>query len=151
MKTLRSILGYSWAIVAFIVMLAMFPSLDSLENQAAKLPFMKVNPIYTGGDKASEIAKNDYLITINKPVFESLVGYPTKGFIQVKWEGNLPKAFSDTIDFDNNGSPDFVAKFTDPTQEPSISLINSNIKQLNMWGKTEKGWIIRVGIEREKK
>lgn len=149
MKTIRSILGYSWAVLAFLVMLILFPSLDSLSEQVAKLPFMKINPIYQGGEKDREISKGDYVITVNKPVFESLIGTPDKGFVQVKWEGKIPEAFSDTIDYNNDQVPDLVIDFKDSSTKPSLRALSKNIIGLNNYARTEKGWIVRMDMKRD--
>lgn len=149
MKTLKSILGYSWAVVALLVMLILFPSLDSLSEQVAKLPFMKINPIYQGGEKDREINNGDYVITINKPVFEALIGTPDKGFVQVKWEGKIPEAFSDTIDYNNDQVPDLVIDFKDSSTKPSLTALSKNIIGLNNYARTEKGWIVRVDMKRD--
>ncbi len=149
MKTFRSILGYSWALLAFVVMLILFPSLDPLSEQVAKLPFMKINPIYQGGEKDREINKADYVITINKPVFESLIGTPDQGFVQVKWEGKMPETFSDTIDYNNDQTPDLVIGFKDSNTKPSLTILSKKIIGLNNYARTEKGWIVRVDVKKD--
>lgn len=146
MKTLKSILGYSWAVVAFLVMLILFPSLDSLSEQVTKLPFMKINPIYLGGEKDHEINKVDYIITINKPVFESLIGTPDKGFVQVKWEGKMPVNFKDTIDYNNDSKTDFIVEFKETDQAPFLTILNKNVLGINSYAGTEKGWIVRIDV-----
>ncbi|MDP4189307.1 MAG: hypothetical protein Q8905_14745, partial [Bacteroidota bacterium] len=143
----KSIIGYSWAIISFLIILMLFPSLGPLSKGLTHLPFMKVNAKYSGGEKAYSMAKTGYTLTVNKPVFEALIGSSKKGFVQVRWDGKFQLPHVDTIAIRQNQPADFIIKFNNDTDAPEITSLNPKVKGIGSFAKTEKGWIVRVNME----
>jgi hypothetical protein len=146
MKKIQSIAGYTWAVLSFMIILFLFPALQPLSKQVSKFPFMKINPVYSGGEKNFELAGKDYTLTINKPVFEALIGTSDKGFIQMSWVGNFTLPHSDTIDYDRNQKSDFIVLFKSLSEAPQIIPLSDKVLKLENYAKTKPGWIVRVGL-----
>ena len=153
MKKLLSIIGYSWAVLCLILIPATFVGNNAFANMLAKLSFMKVNARYSGGDADHVIAKSDYKIEINKPVFTALFGESSKGFVQVKWVvgKELPPAIIDTIDFDSNGIPDFSVNIDTKTGKTEFKSFDKNVLGLHISSKVKESWLVRVDLKNPRK
>ncbi len=55
MKNVKIIAGITWAFLGLILIIILFPGLNSYSVSVSKLPFMKINPRYTGGEIAKQI------------------------------------------------------------------------------------------------
>lgn len=75
-KKLR--IGYIWVIICVLLIPASFMGNMYFSKQLVKLPFMRVNPVFTGGDISKTFEDNGLTISIYKPVFESLIGETQK-------------------------------------------------------------------------
>jgi len=145
-------LGYSWAVVCIILIPATFIGNGAFSNMLSKFSFMKVNPVYSGGDLDHSLNKGDMKVEINKPVFAALIGESSNGFVQVKWViKDLPPSISDTIDFDKNGTPDFSVKIDTKTGKTEFKAIDKNVLGLRVSSKVKESWLIRVNIKNPKK
>ena len=153
MKKLLSIVGYSWAVLCLILIPATFIGNNAFANMLAKFSFMKVNARYSGGDLDHVVAKNDYKIEINKPVFTALVGESSEGFVQVKWIAGkeLPPVINDTIDFDGNGLPDFSVNIDTKSGKTELKSFDKNVIGLRISSKVKESWLIRVDLKNPKK
>ena len=107
---------------------------------------MKINPNYSGGEIAQEIVKKDYSINIRKPVFEGLIGEKKSGFVQVDWRGKLPKTITDTIDFNDDKTNDFIVQIDTSNAQCEITKLNPKVQGINISTKTSYGWAIRVNL-----
>lgn len=148
MKTIRRILGITAAIASFLLILVLFPALSPVSAGLAGLPFMKINPVYTGGDKAFEINKGGYILEVRKPVFEALIGTSKKGFVQIDWRGELPSIITDTIDFDRDLKRDFVIRIDIPHGHTEIQNLNPKTGDIGISTRTSYGWAVRVKLHR---
>jgi hypothetical protein len=115
-------------------------------QKLSTLSFMKVNPIYTGGDSIRSYQQDSLLITINKPVFESLIGTSRKGFVQVRFSGELPGLINSTIDYNNDSKPDFSLNINTLTGDTKLEPISENVIALDVSSKVKDYWITRVRI-----
>jgi len=90
MKKVKIIAGISWAFLGLILIIILFPGLNSFSVSVSKLPFMKLNPIYSGGDigQANEL-QPIALWNIHKPVFNGFLKEKSTGFVQMDWHGTL--------------------------------------------------------------
>jgi hypothetical protein len=109
-------------------------------------PFMKVNPIYAGGDSIRSYVQDSMLITINKPVFESLIGTSRNGFVQVKFSGKVPDVIESTVDYDDNGNPDFRLNINTKTGDTKLDALSEYVSALDVSSKVKDYWIVRVKI-----
>lgn len=153
MKKILSIIGYTWAVLCLILIPVTFMGNNVFAGMMAKLPFMKVNPIYSGGETDNVLDHAGIKVTINKPVFEALLGQSSKGFVQVKWtaEKVLPHVISDTIDFDNNGAADFIVHIDTKSGNTQLIPLEKNVLSLRISAKVKESWLVRVNLENPNK
>lgn len=151
MKRLLSVPAYIWAIICMLIIPVTFMGNDYFAGKMATLPFMKINPVYTGGDSARCFMQDSMTITINKPVFESLIGKPRKGFVQVKYSGILPDLIHSNIDYNNDGQPDFYVDINTSTGETNLEALSLYVSGLEVSSKVNDFWIVRVKLLNEVK
>jgi hypothetical protein len=148
MKKVKIIAGISWAILCLILILILFPGLNRLSGSAARLPFMKINPNYSGGEVTKQIVSDNYSIDIRKPVFDGLMKERNHGFVQVDWRGNIPDEILDTIDYDLDNIADFRILIMKKENKTEISSFNRKVGAILISTPTSYGWAIRVNVQK---
>jgi hypothetical protein len=148
MKKIKIIAGITWAFICLILILILFPGLNSFSTSAAKLPFMKINPNYTGGKVAREYVTEKCTLVVHNPVFDGLLRERAKGFVQVDWKGNLPEKFIDTIDYDSDRIPDFIIKIDRTSSKTDLNQINSKVIGVGISTPTSYGWAARINLKK---
>ena len=146
MKKIKIIAGIFWAFAGLIVIIVMFPGLNSLSGSVSRLPFMKINPRYTGGDVAYQIAEKSCTLEIRKPVFNGFLKDRNSGFVQIDWRGTVPEIINDTIDFDNDGKKDFHIIIDRKKESAILEPSNKMITDVQISTPTSYGWAVRVGL-----
>jgi hypothetical protein len=146
MKTVKIIGGLTWAFLCLLIIIGLFPALNPLATATSKLPFMKINPNYSGSYVVKEIAKANYTINIRKPVFSGLIGERKNGFVQIDWRGKLPKSIIDTIDYDDDSKKDFIVQIDTLNAQSNIISLNPKVGEINVSTRTSYGWAVRVGL-----
>jgi hypothetical protein len=148
MKKIRIISVYTWAIICMILIPATFMGNAGFSALVAKLPFMKINPVYSGGSIDRSYEKQNLKITVNKPVFESIFGKSKDGFVQIRFspQNSLPSIINDTIDFNHDGSTDFRLIIDTKSGKTFLKALNSNVLGLNVSSKVKNDWIVRVNV-----
>ena len=146
MKKLISIPAYIWAVVCLLLIPIAFVGNDFFAGKLATLPFMKVSPVFTGGDSIRSYQQDSMLITINKPVFAALFGTSRKGFVQVKFSGGLPEKIQSKIDYDNDSNPDFYLQVNTVNGETKLETLSKNVTDLQVSSKVKNYWIVRVNL-----
>jgi hypothetical protein len=149
MKKIITIIAYIWAIICVLLIPLTFIGNANFAKQFSKLPFMKVNPKYTGGQVARTIKEGSLTTYIYNPVFDALIGKSSKGFVQIKFSDTLqlPATIDKKIDYDNDGKPDFRLIINTITNNTGIEILNDNVLNLNISSKVKKDWIVRVNIK----
>jgi hypothetical protein len=146
MKRVKIIAGICWAFLCLILIMILFPGLNSFSSSAAKLPFMKINPNYTGGEVAHQMISAGCTLDIRRPVFDGLLKDRKKGFVQLDWRGNLPDKLIDTIDYNSDGTPDFYILVDRNQSKTDIEPISDKIRGVTISTSTSYGWAVRVGL-----
>lgn len=146
MKSLKSIPAYIWAVFCMFLIPVTFMGNAYFARELATLPFMKVSPVYTGGDSIRSYKHDGMTVTINKPVFESLIGKSRKGFVQIKFSGKLPSIIKSTIDYNNDGIVDFSLTINTLTNDTKLTALSKNVSRLVVSSKVKSYWIVRVGV-----
>jgi hypothetical protein len=146
MKKVKIIAGITWAVICLVVIIILFPGLNSFSASAAKLHFMKINPNYTGGEVAKEIVSAGCTLQIRKPVFDGLFRERKYGFVQIDWRGKVPEKINDTIDFNFDGVPDFAVEIDKAKPETELFAMNSEVVKVRTSTSTSYGWVIRVDL-----
>ena len=152
-KNPLTIPAYIWAIICMLLIPVTFIGNNYFAQKFAHLPFMKVNPKFTGGDIARSYEKDSLNITIYKPVFESLIGTSTNGFVQVKFSGakQLPSLIHSVIDYDGDGKPDFDLNINTLTNDTKFESFSKYVTKIDVSSKVKDYWIVRVKILNPKK
>ena len=148
MKKIKIIAGTIWALLCLLLILILFPGLNSFSGSAAKLPFMKINPNYSGGEVAKHIISKNYTIDIRKPVFDGLIKERKSGFVQIDWRGTIPDDITDTIDYDLDGNADFRIRIGRGVQLAEISSFNCKVRKILISTPTSYGWAVRVEVQK---
>jgi hypothetical protein len=151
MKKLLFIPAYIWAFACFLLIPVTFIKNDTLAEQLARLPFMKIHPKYSGGKENRTYMANGLLITVNEPVYGGIKGRRSNGFVQVKFSGTnkLPAAIHETVDFDFNGQPDFEVSINTGNGVTELARLNPHVKSLEISSKVKNDWVIRVNIDKD--
>ncbi len=147
-KKVKIVAGITWAFVCLILIIILFPGLNSFSASTAKLPFMKINPNYTGGEVANQIVAESCTLDIRKPVFDGLFKERKNGFVQLDWRGNLPEKIVDSIDFDHDKKIDFCIFIDRKQLKTTIDQFNKNVKNIIISTPTSYGWSVRVGLRK---
>ena len=146
MKKIKIIAGLTWAFLCLILILILFPGLNSFSSSAAKLPFMKINPNFTGGEVVQQFITANCTLDIRKPVFDGLFRERNRGFVQIDWRGTIPDEFADTIDYDLDKIPDFIITIDQLNSKTSLKPMNIKVKDLSISTRTSYGWASRVEL-----
>jgi hypothetical protein len=148
MKKIKLAAGIFWAILCLIMILVLFPQLNTFSSTVSRLPFMKINPNFTGGVAAEEIVMESCTLVVRKPVFNGLIGERRHGFVQVDWRGKMPDIISDTIDYDMDKKPDFMIRINRAESLTVLKSLNPKVRQVGISTPTSYGWSVRVKISR---
>jgi hypothetical protein len=148
MKKIKIISGIAWAFAALILIIVLFPGLNNFSASAARLPFMKINPNFTGGEIGSRFISEGCTLSVRKPVFDGLIGERKNGFVQVDWRGAVPDKINDTIDYNLDGSPDFCILINRKEFITDLVPFNPLVKKVETSTKTSYGWAVRIGIRK---
>ena len=146
MKKVKIIAGISWAFLGLILIIILFPGLNSFSVSVSKLPFMKLNPRYTGGEIANQIVAESCTLNIRKPVFNGFLRETKSGFVQVDWHGTVPEMIKDSIDYDHDGKKDFCIQVNRKKSKTDLKSFNSKVKDVIISTPTSYGWSVRVGL-----
>jgi len=147
MKKVKIIAGIIWAFLGLVLIIILFPGLNSYSVSVSKLPFMKINPLYTGGEITKQIVTDRCTLDIRKPVFNGFLKERKTGFVQMDWRGTIPEIISDSIDYDQDGIKDFNIKVDRKNSKTILNPINSKVKKVVISTQTSYGWAVRVGLE----
>jgi hypothetical protein len=110
MQKIRTILGYTLAAGALLIVLATYMGNGGFTRFIAGTG-IKVNPRYTGGEVARTIERKGYRIMIHRPVFSALIGQSKTGFVQVDWKPDSAAAWFIVANDGSAGSPSAAVPF----------------------------------------
>ena len=146
MKKVKIIAGISWALFCLILIIILFPGLNSFSLSVSKLPFMKLNPRYTGGEIADQVISKSCTLDIRKPVFNVFLKERNLGFVQLDWHGTIPDIIKDSIDYNHDGIKDFCVLIDRKNSKTVLDPINRKIKGVLISTPTSYGWAVRIGL-----
>jgi len=146
MKKVKIIAGICWAFAGLILIVILFPGLNGFSSSVSKLPFMKLNPRFTGGDVSRQIITEKCTLDIRKPVFNGFLKESNSGFVQMDWRGSVPEMIKDSIDYDNDGKKDFCISVNRIESKSGLEVFNSKVKTILISTPVSYGWAARVGL-----
>ena len=148
MKKIKIVAGIAWAFAALILILILFPGLNSFSASVSRLPFMKINPNYTGGEVARRYINDGCTLDVRKPVFDGFLRERKSGFIQLDWRGDVPDNIIDTIDYDQDNNADFSININRSVPKTTIFCFNRKVEDVTVSTPTSYGWAVRVSLEK---
>lgn len=148
MKKIKIIAGVTWAFLCLVLIIILFPGLNTLSSSFAKLSFMKINPNYTGGEIVQKAVMENCTLDIRKPVFDGLFGEKKNGFVQIDWRGNIKEEILDTIDYDFDKKQDFIIHVNVENSKTDLQPLNDKVMSLNVSTPTSYGWAVRVNLKK---
>jgi hypothetical protein len=150
MRKLKITAGIIWALAGLILIIILFPGLGGFSTAFSKLPFMKINPRFSGGEVAFMTVSPGCTLVVHKPVFNGLISERKTGFIQVDWRGIIPEKLTDTIDFNSDSLPDFGIRVDTRKNRSEIFPLNAQVGNIEISTGTSYGWTIRTGLKKQK-
>jgi hypothetical protein len=149
MKKLTTIPAYLWAVICFLLVPITFIQNEAFAKQLAKLPFMKVHPVYSGGDLNRKYQKDSLVIAVNHPVKAALFGN-RKQLVQVTFssKGQLPDWIKQDIDYNFDGRPEFGVSIHTKDGETILTPVDPTVKSIRASSKVKEDWVIRVSLQK---
>jgi hypothetical protein len=150
MNKLKSILGYTWAFIAFFIVLATFFGNERFSKVLASVTGMKVSPWYTGGEVISVIDHGTYRTLVHRPVFDALIGEKREGFIQINWEpsAGIPQVIEEKIDYDKDRKEDLLIILDTSTGKTTLTAYSPLIVSIERIYRLKNGWAVRIAIRK---
>ncbi len=128
---LKAFLGYTWAVLLTIVVLATFIGMQTWTRGLATATGVQVSPKFTGGEVVRTVPGDLFTTSIHRPVFASLIGESAEGFVQIDWappEGkSLPAIIDQDIDYDGDGAADFHIRLDTQTSAVSLNPLSPHV------------------------
>lgn len=142
--------GYAWGVAAAISGTALFMFSGNMDHALAQQSFMRVHPVYSGGEIVRTDSDDATEWRIHRPVFDGLISETKHGFIQIdvicKNRGTIPS--NHEIDYDGDGTADFELSIPPHSNAaPVIAKMSPEVTGMERWAETREGWIIRVGLK----
>jgi hypothetical protein len=150
MKKFKLITGICWAFAGLLLILILFPALNGWSEAVSRLPFMKINPNYTGGEVVTTYTEKNCTLNIHRPVFDGLLGERQTGFVQIDWKGELPEIISDTVDYNRDGKADFFLEINRKDEKTNFKSFSTLAKNIRISTAASYGWSARIGLAKEK-
>jgi hypothetical protein len=144
---LLSPLGYLLGMAAVVAVPLLFGGMGVWSDEFARLPFMRNHPRYSGGEIVNSLQGADATWTIHRPVFDGLVGERTDGFVQIDVISRGAEV-SERLDLDGDAVPDATLLLSNDAG-PRLSGFSAPVTGIQTWGRTEDGWIVRIGLRRD--
>lgn len=148
MKKVKIIAGIGWAVLCLILIIILFPGLNRFSISVSKLPFMKINPRYTGGEVASQIIEGSCTLDVRKPVFNGFLKERNSGFVQLDWRGSIAGIINDSIDYDGDGKKDFCILVNRKESKTMLEPFNKKVGGVAISTPTSYGWAVRVALRK---
>jgi hypothetical protein len=110
-EIIKSGLGYTWAALCLVIVLATFIGMNFWANTLARGTGIQVSPRYLGGEVRQSVDHGQYLTLLRRPVFDGLLGERSEGFVQIDWgpkdQQSLPALIEEEFDIDGDGTGEF--------------------------------------------
>ena len=132
MEKVKSILGYSWAIITVPFAFAVLFSMPVLYQTLFEERGLKVTDRISGAEVVQVIERNEYSIYLHKPVFDGFFIERKSGFVQVDFisETDLPLQIEEAIDYDLDNVSDFHISINTQSNEYELKAETENVKRL---------------------
>src|SRR5512143_203424 len=148
MSKLKSLLAYTWVLLATPIVLATFMGSSRWSALLVSTTGVKISPWHVGGDVMRETPHAGYRTVLRRPVFDALIGQRSIGFVQVEWlpaEGaSLPGRVREDVDYDGDGAADFSVELDTALNRATVTAHSPRVLGLEHVYKTSPERVIRV-------
>jgi len=132
MKRIVYLLTYGTAVLTVLFALALPIKVMPFFLSVVGALDLKIAPWFSGGEKAFVIDRGSHQITVYHPVYPSLIGEGSKGFVQLVWQPRsaLPSRVQEAIDLNRDGIIDCQISFPNPpaeTARPVLTVIPKSL------------------------
>ena len=150
MNRLRSVMGYTWAGLAVLIILVTFIGNGYLSRRLAAATGVTVSPWITGGEVAKTSDYGTYRTVVHRPVFDGLVGERSEGFVQVDWEpGNEPPpVVEERVDLGRERRIDFLLRLDTRAGTATVEDLAGTVIGIDHVYRVGKGWAVRISLRR---
>jgi hypothetical protein len=152
MSTIKTVLAYTWALLAVPVILVIFIGSEPLAGKLVAITGLHVHPAYTGGEIIRTLDHGGYRTLIHRPVFDGLIGQRDRGSIRIEWQqvdANLPESVDERIDFDADGSDDFAIRLNTTALQASLQPLDPRVLSVGEVVAVPKGRVVTVNLQRK--
>lgn len=150
MKTVRTILAYSWAFLAVPLILVTFTGMPTLAKRLVDTTGLKVAPKFSGGEVIKTIQHDGYSTIIHEPSFDGLFRPCKEGFVQIDWKspkGPLPATIAESIDYNQDGVADFSVQIQTQTDQITFKADNPAVIAAEKIIAILNGKVLRVRLK----
>ncbi len=150
MGRLKSILGYTSAVLAFFVVPATFLGQNYFSSKLVSATGIKVSPRFTGGEVIKTVDHKTYTTLIHRPVFDGLIGERKDGFIQIIWEGRngWPQVIEEKIDYNGDNVEDFSIGIETKTGNGRLTVYNPSVVGIGQTYVLKSGYAARILLKK---
>jgi hypothetical protein len=150
LKKLKSVLGYTAAVLALAVVIATFAGQRQLSVALVSATGIKVSPWYTGGEVVKVVDHETYTTRIHRPVFDGLIGDRDEGFIQIRWEARsgLPPVIREEIGYSGKGRADFAVTLNTATGAATVAGYHPAVGPVIRAVRLDNGWVVRIALKK---
>jgi hypothetical protein len=133
MEKFKSILGYSWAIMAVPVAFLIVFSSPLISDGLFGKDGVKVTDRLSGGEVREILEKEDYSIYLHEPVFDGFFFERDTGFVQIDFisQTELPLNIEEDIDYDSDNKTDFIISINTQSNEYELTPVSQKVKELS--------------------
>jgi hypothetical protein len=150
MRRLKSILGYTAAAVAILVMVATVAApIMGLGITFLAATGLKLSANWSGGEVVRTVDHGAYRTEIHRPVFDALIGERSDGFVQVAWRpsASLPAQISEEVDADADGRADFRVDLDTRERRAALTSYSAGVRDLEGVFRLGETLAVRVNLE----
>jgi len=147
-KRFYAILGYGWAALTVVIVLATFMGNDYFSRNLAGAAGVTVSPWFTGGEIAKTIDHDTYRAFVHRPVFDGLVSERSEGFVQVDWKPaqSLPPVITESLTLP--AGEEVSIRLDTRTGSAALVPAGRTEARLDQTYKLKDGWAVRVALRK---
>lgn len=139
MKKIISFFAYLWAALGTIIILAVFIGMGGWQQLAMRLPFMRVDPVFTGGTVVDTLQVDSVMVLVHEPVFPGLFSEGDEGFVQI----DVRQCPTDTLRLDSLPVAGNVIALS---LTPASAMAND--LSVTEFARISDGWIVRLELKK---
>lgn len=147
-RFLRSSIAYLFAFSLIPLVLVVLLGMGGLTAVFVHGTGVTVASRFTGGAVVRVVDHGRWCTRIHEPVFESLLGRPSCGFVQIDWapKKNVPVRIGEEIDYDGDGKPDFRVDWRSPSGVPSVQALSPQVEGVAEYYELAQSYSLRVNL-----